>query len=616
MCFFDVKSVLRHCRLVFMLLSPAALPAQISVATASTDIGFWQFKLALNADSGAISGRVETHFLAKSDENYLSFDLSNVLQVDSVWVNSSSVAFAQLPGHELRIFSPLLAGQPYISVVFYQGKPMQGSGLGGFYLGNRQGIPEIWTLSQPFAAADWWPTKNTLTDKADSVEMEFFYDSLFQVAAPGLLTETTPGRSVWKHRHPIPAYLVAFALTNYDTSSMPVSACSDTILFSVYRFPEGNANPNAQAIMVQEGLDLFCEWLGPYPYADEKYGHAQFSRGGGMEHPTISFMGSFGLELTLHELVHHWFGNMVTCGSWSDIWLNEGFATYLSGMGIEKMNGPQWLGWKQSQRAAVFELPDEGSVFVEDSLNVARIFSSRWSYKKAALVLHQLRMWLGDSLFLDGLKQYANRPDLQWNFSRTADFRQSMEAVSGRDLGGFFEGWIYSPGLPRLQIQAQALSPQSVLLQVQQSSNQTNQQPTPCWVSVSFRNGPSEKRVEFMLRGNTLDSLINFDFIPMDAVVDPEANMLAQVIQVDFTPFQVAGAGLFPNPGSNPVLLCSETPKQLRILNAKGQLMQRMENPPCGVPLALDSNLPNGLYILEFDFQGQLYYHKFMQTQH
>jgi aminopeptidase N len=215
--------------------------------------------------------------------------LSNVLQVDSVWVNSSSVAFAQLPGHELRIFSPLLAGQPYISVVFYQGKPMQGSGLGGFYLGNRQGIPEIWTLSQPFAAADWWPTKNTLTDKADSVEMEFFYDSLFQVAAPGLLTETTPGRSVWKHRHPIPAYLVAFALTNYDTSSMPVSACSDTILFSVYRFPEGNANPNAQALMVQEGLDLFCEWLGPYPYADEKYGHAQFSRGGGMEHPTISF---------------------------------------------------------------------------------------------------------------------------------------------------------------------------------------------------------------------------------------------------------------------------------------------------------------------------------------
>lgn len=598
-----------------LLLLPSLLPSQSSVATASTDLKFWNFKLAINPDSASIQGQVETHFLAQADENYLSFDFSISMQVDSVWLNANPVSFAQLPGDELRIFSPLLSGQAYVSVVFYHGKPVQGNGLGGFYAGKRQGVAEAWTLSQPFAAKDWWPTKNTLSDKVDSLEMEFFCDSLFQVAAPGILMESGPGKSVWKHRHPIPAYLVAFAITNYDTSSTSIPACSDTILFSVYRFPEGNADAQAQSEMVKDALDLFCSWLGPYPYADEKYGHAQFSRGGGMEHPTISFMGGFGLELTLHELVHHWFGNMITCRSWSDIWLNEGFATYLSGMGIEKLNEPGWLAWKQSQRAAVWELPDEGTVFVEDSLNVARIFSSRWTYKKAALVLHQLRLWLGDSVFIDGLKHYLNRADLKWKFSRTQDFRQSMEAVSGLDLGDFFEGWIFSPGLPSLEIQTQCLSPRTVLLQIKQNSNQPNLNATPCWISLSFRNGSTEKRIEFMLEKNEMDSLLEFDFVPLDVVPDPEANMLPMVKPMEFNPFQVQGGLLFPNPGSFPVLMCSSPPNQLRVLDSKGRQIQILKNLSCGLPLVLKPDLPGGLYLLEFNFQGLLHYHNYFHVQ-
>lgn len=597
------------------MLLTSALSGQTSKATGSTDLGFWRFKLELNPDSGTIQGRVETHFLAEADENHLSFDFSSSMQVDSIWMNSIAVNFMQLPGDELRIFSPLFQGQAYVSVVFYHGKPIQGNGLGGFYAAKRQGVAEVWTLSQPFAAKDWWPTKNTLSDKVDSLEMEFLYDPGFQVAAPGILTESSPGKSIWKHRHPIPAYLVAFALTNYDTSSMAIPACSDTLLFSVYRFPEGNANPLAQGEMVKGALDLFCSWLGPYPYADEKYGHAQFSRGGGMEHPTFSFMGSFGLELTLHELVHHWFGNMVTCGSWADIWLNEGFATYLSGMGIEEMNLPQWLSWKQTNQAAVWELPDEGAVFVEDSLNVARIFSSRWSYKKAALVLHQLRLWLGDSIFKDGLKHYLNRPDLKWKFSRTKDFKVSMEAVSGFDLADFFEGWIVHPGLPVLEIQVQALSPRTLQLSIKQTSNQPNSTPTPSWISLSFRNGNTEKRVEFMLQRNELDSLMEFDFVPIEAVLDPEANMLARVAAFEFAPFSVIGGSLFPNPGTFPVLMCSSPPKQLLVLDQGGRQVQLLKNPSCGLPLELKPDLPSGLYLFEFDFQGLIYHQKYIHMQ-
>jgi aminopeptidase N len=599
-----------------MLQSLGLVSAQTSVATKTTDIQFWGIQLALNADSGSIYGKVETHFAAEADENLLSFDLSSKLSVDSVFLNGSPVAFSQLQENELRIFAPLYANQQYVSVVFYHGTPNQGSGLGGVFVGKRNGISEMWTLSQPFSASDWWPTKNTLSDKADSLQMEFFYDTLLQVAAPGILIESSPGRSLWKHRYPIPAYLVAFALSNYDTSSSKLSACSDTIPFSLYRFPEGNGNLMAQAEMVQEGLNLFCDWLGPYPYANEKYGHAQFSRGGGMEHPTISFMGSFGLELTLHELVHHWFGNMITCGSWADIWLNEGFATYLAGMGIEKMNENQWIGWKQTQRAAVYELPDDGTVFVTDSLNVSRIFSSRWSYKKAALVLHQLRLWLGDSVFLDGLKLYLNNANLKWKFSRTSDFRESMQAISGYNLTGFFDGWIYTKGLPKLKIQATGMSPRSVLLQVEQSPHQNNQQVTPSWVSVSFRNGATEQRVDFMLEHLLKDSLVNLDFIPLEAVVDPEANMLAQVKEFIFNPFQIVGGSLFPNPGTNPILMCTEPIHRLRLISTTGQLLQQWEQPQCGTPLPFKSEIPAGLYLLEYDFQGMLYYHKYVLAQH
>lgn len=611
-----IKSIRIAFALLFVLLSgPAIGRCQSSVATLSTDVFFWNIELDVEADSGFLIGKVETHFYATEPEAFLAFDLSNALTTDSVLLNGNSVSFAHLPGNELRIFAALAAGNSYTATIYYRGIPVQGAGLGGFYAGKRQGIPEVWTLSQPFAASDWWPTKNTLSDKADSLRMEFHCDSALRVAAPGTLQHSSPGYSVWMHSYPIPAYLVAFSLTNYDTLSLHVRACTDSIPFAAYTFPEGSQPPQLQAKAVQAGLDLYCDWLGPYPYANEKYGHAQFSRGGGMEHPTFSFMGGFGLELTLHELVHQWVGNMVTCGSWAHIWLNEGFATYLSGMGIEQIQPEQWLNWKQSQRQAVWSEPHDGAVFVRDSLVVQRIFSSRLSYKKAALVLHQLRLWLGDSVFKAGLKQYLNSPELKWGFARTEDFQRAMESASGKPLQDFFNGWIYAEGVPELQIQVQVSSAQSVAIHIEQLSNQADERATPSWVSLSFRGIGKEQRLEFMLNSTIFDTLIDCSFLPLDCRLDPEANMLA-LAELSFKPLELPGGILFPNPGIEPVLVCQEPPESIRLFDAGGRFVKALHGFSCGQPLPFGLNLDPGIYWIECKVNGVEFRYKFVRAQH
>ena len=95
-------------------------------------------------------------------------------------------------------------------------------------------------------------------------------------------------------------------------------------------------------------MNFFEATFTPYPFRNEKYGHAQFGWGGGMEHTTVSFMtarvsGAYSRSLIAHEMAHQWFGDKITCGSWRDIWLNEGFATYLASLVIENLDGAQLL---------------------------------------------------------------------------------------------------------------------------------------------------------------------------------------------------------------------------------------------------------------------------------
>ena len=161
----------------------------------------------------------------------------------------------------------------------------------------------------------------------------------------------------------------------------------------------------------------------------------------------MTYVVSFDYSLIAHECAHQWFGDMVTCGSWEDIWLNEGFATYWQGMTVERYDPNNWMYWKQSERDYIVSAPD-GSVKCTDTTDVGRIFDGRLTYSKGAYVLHMLRWVMGDPAFFQGMKDYLLDPALSYNYAKTPDLKQHLESASGLDLTTFFDQWYYNQGYP------------------------------------------------------------------------------------------------------------------------------------------------------------------------
>jgi aminopeptidase N len=240
-------------------------------------------------------------------------------------------------------------------------------------------------------------------------------------------------------------------VTNYEVFTGEVPHTAGTTPIVNYVYPESVADAQASMTYLTAQMQLYNDLFGVYPFQKEKYGHCQFGWGGGMEHQTMSFMGGFGYELVAHEMAHQWFGDKVTCGSWEDIWLNEGFATYLSGLCYENLQPQYWQQFKQQRINSVTSQPG-GSVFVDDTTNVNRIFSGRLTYSKGAMVLHMLRWVCGDSAFFGGIRNYLADPNLAYGYAKTADLQAHLEAASGKNLSGFFADWFMGQGYPSYRI--------------------------------------------------------------------------------------------------------------------------------------------------------------------
>jgi aminopeptidase N len=167
-----------------------------------------------------------------------------------------------------------------------------------------------------------------------------------------------------------------------------------------------------------------------------------------MEHQTMSFMSNFNYDLIAHELAHQWFGDKVTCGSWKELWLNEGFATYLNLICYEFLESEtEWYQNLKKFGEDVMRFPN-GSVYAYDTVNVNRLFEYRTTYQKGAMILHQLRWVIGDEAFFNSLKEYINDTQLSYNFSRQSHLKYYLEKNSNTDLTDYFDDWVYGEGYP------------------------------------------------------------------------------------------------------------------------------------------------------------------------
>jgi len=432
---------------------------QRNYAADQTDMVYQEFRWEVDPAVFYIKGVITYVFKSKVDAlAQLVLDLDTTMQIHYIRRGITDLSYVHSDDLLLTVDlnKSLSIGEIDTLTISYEGTP-HSTGFGSFEQDAHSGKPILWTQSVPYGVRDWWPSKQDLIDKIDSMDI-YITTPLGQLAAStGKLVSITEenGKLLhhWRHRYPIVSYLVAFSVTNYVSYEEFLHLNGgDSIQILNYVYPESLNEAKAGTPAVKNMMEFYNEKFGLYPFANEKFGHAQFSWGGGTEIQTMNFVTNFSSGLLAHELAHQWFGDDVTCGSYSDTWLNEGFATYLTGLTYEHF--PQYgsfNNWKSSTRNSVVSEPG-GSVFVADTSDTFRVFDTRLTYNKGAFVLHMLRWVVGDDAFFQGCYNYLHLPHTQYNFGRTRDLQSEMEATSGKDLDEFFADWYYGEGYPSYHV--------------------------------------------------------------------------------------------------------------------------------------------------------------------
>ncbi len=423
------------------------------------DLVYGKYQFDINPRIWKIAGRIDYYF--KPSIPFFSkmiLDCSDTLIVDSVLYHQHTSQFQQMPNDllEINFLSFLPINQIDSITIFYHGKPIGSNGFGAFQQQTHHGSGIIWTLSEPYGASDWMPCKQSLNDKLDSIDVYITAPDSFKSVSNGIRKSIIHQNNFtnfthWKHRYPIASYLIAIACTNYEEYNDWDINGTDSLQIQNFIYPEDDSIDKANSKEIVNILKFYESKFGPYPFRKEKYGHAQFGWGGGMEHQTQTFVSNFGFGLIAHELSHQWFGDKSTCHSWSEIWLNEGFATYCAALSDEFLNKEDWIGWQWASRGAIWN-DKPGSVYCDDTTKVSRIFSSSFSYLKGAWLLHTLRWQMGDSSFFNAIKDYINEPQIQYNFTTTNILKSHLENHFGKSLDTFFLIYYYGKNLPTYRV--------------------------------------------------------------------------------------------------------------------------------------------------------------------
>lgn len=437
------------------------LDVNVNPNTLNYDLQYVRLELDLDPTQQYISGIVTSHFKMLQNSPDIYFDLKNNLTVSNVKYHGQDLTFQQLSSDEIRIYFPsTLSAQTTDSLsINYSGIP---STVEQAFVATTTpaGDPILATLSEPFGAKQWWPTKQSMNDKIEKLDIKISTPAQYTVGSNGkLMSETILGNgkklTYWQTNYPIPAYLFALGISNYTKLNSTITTTNSSFPFLNYVYPSwATADTQSKLDWTAISMQTFEDHFGLYPYRNEKYGHMQFNWGGGMEHATMTSMGYYGLDLIAHELAHQWFGDKLTCGTWNDIWLNEGFSTMGEYVVYEKllMSPAQFQTYLQSEMDNITSFAG-GSVYVPDNqLTSTRIFDGRLTYTKGGYVLRMIKWILGDEQFYAMLKAYQNNAAFAYNYVKTNDFRDFLSSYTGRNFTDFFNDWIYGEGYPIYQI--------------------------------------------------------------------------------------------------------------------------------------------------------------------
>lgn len=442
----------------------ARLSDEYILTTRQYDVTYYVLDINLERTSTDISGTGSIYATAIADMETFLFELWDDFTISEIRLNGTDpVAFSR---DESAVIVPVTftEGESFYFEIDYEGTPPTGGGpFGGGGMSNDSspswGNQVTWSLSEPFAAYEWFPVKQLLTDKADSVRVMVTTDIENMAGSNGLLqsVEEVGGgkhRFDWKSNYPIDYYLISVSVAEYIEYTIYAEPDgADPIMIQNFIYDNPGCLPYFESDIDETAdyLEYYSEVYGLYPFHEEKYGHCMAPIGGGMEHQTMTTQGYFVNWLTAHELGHQWFGDNVTCASWADIWINEGFASYSEELMMAEFYPGDEVGHMADRHDNIMS-SSGGSVYVDDTLNVSRIFSGRLTYDKGAAIVHTFRFLINDDEVFFGVLR-AFQEEFTDGTATGEDFKNVAEAESGMDFSTFFDEWYYGEGYPTYSLE-------------------------------------------------------------------------------------------------------------------------------------------------------------------
>lgn len=506
------------------------------------DIVHYVFRLQVGDQSDEIVGEASILVRIKAPvPPDVTFDLTSAASGKGMTVQSVSGPGGPMSfTHErdrLRVTLPAVAaGQEIPVTVTYRGVPGAGLNIGPNKYGERTFFSENW----PNNARQWLPTLDHPGDKATG-EFIVTAPAHYQVIAAGLLVEEMdlPGglrRTHWKQSVPIPCWLFSLGVARFAVrNAEPVGG----VPLASWVYPQDRETGYAAfEEPARRAVSFFSERIGPYPY--EKLANVEGAGfGGGMEHATAIFYGEKSItgrpivSLVAHEIAHQWFGDCVTESDWDDVWLSEGFATYLTLLYTEHYDGRDafvagLVRARETVRSAEKRSPDTPIVH-RNLADMSRVLNS-FVYQKGGWVLHMLRRLVGEESFARGLLTYYRRYRNQ--NATTDDFREVMEQASGRPLAAFFRQWLNRPGIPAIEgtWQYNAATRKVEVELVQTQAGDPFEFPLEVGVVPATGQAVRVEKVDVTGRRQRIE--FPADAAPLDLVLDPDTWLLMEAPRI------------------------------------------------------------------------------------
>lgn len=449
---------------------------------AAYDVTFYNLMLEVFPDDQRIAGKLQATADVVHPMYWFVLDLDTLLEVNGTWLMEAGNKRITRPhkreGGKLWIDlgKTYQAGSQLTLEVAYDGVPHVAPRApwdGGFsWSKTPSGAHWIATTCQSQGADLWWPVKDHVSDEPDSMALHIRVPNPLVVASNGRLIEVEEHSNNtstyhWFISNPINTYNVALNIAPYRTIEGEMNCVTgETYPVVFYVLPEDFEKGKELFPEFLDHLRFYEELLGPYPFRADKYGVAQTPHLG-MEHQSIIAYGAnfnngsmtggkdWGFDaLHQHELAHEWWGNLVTNADWRDMWIHEGFGSYMQPLYAEKIGGKElYQEYMRSMRRFSNSLP----VAPRASKTASEIYRAP-IYTKGAWVLHTLRYLMDDPAFFRALRRMAYpEPAMekitdgrQTRFVTTDDFLNICEEESGMELDWFFEVYLRQAALPQL----------------------------------------------------------------------------------------------------------------------------------------------------------------------